>query len=133
MQTTTEKTNDEAFIIKFASKTLKKLETKTLPKVTFHLLRYHEMSASERDGFQSDFKQFVAKICQDIKGLLPNLPKLYKTQLSDKLKTLTAKFAEVVQSKEYNLPHGDKTRLLNLLNREPKQISQRATSPVSHR
>jgi hypothetical protein len=42
-------------LIKFAKKNLNKLEFKTLPKVTYHVQRYHAMSLQEREGFQHDF------------------------------------------------------------------------------
>jgi hypothetical protein len=49
MKTSASRTHTE--IIKFTKKSLSKLETKTLPKVTYHVQRYNAMSLQEREGF----------------------------------------------------------------------------------
>ena len=82
--------------LKFAKKSLAKLETKTLPKVAFHVQRYQELSAQEKENFQNDFQQFVVKICRDIKGMIPELAADLQPGLTAQLRTLVARFVATV-------------------------------------
>jgi len=51
----TSRSQTQSDLLKFAKKSLAKLESKTLPKVTYHVFRYQLMSPTEREGFQHDF------------------------------------------------------------------------------
>jgi len=97
MQTTTTKTekiNNE--MLKFAKKSLKKLETKTLQKVNLHLKRFSQMTPQEREGFQNDFKEYVVQICIDIKSLIPMLPASSQTKTHEQLKAIVIMFISSV-------------------------------------